>query len=64
MRIPNKFNGYSRDGIRLYNDPVTAAAAGSTLMAPAVAATTTGAGTALASGLATGFKVSSEGLCK
>ena len=23
MRIPNKFNGYSRDGIRLYNDPVT-----------------------------------------
>ena len=24
MRIPNKFNGYSRDGIRLYNDPATA----------------------------------------
>jgi hypothetical protein len=24
--INNKFNGYSRDGIRLYNDPVTAAA--------------------------------------
>jgi hypothetical protein len=23
MRIPNKFNGYSRDGIRLYNDPAT-----------------------------------------
>lgn len=25
MRIPNKFNGYSADGIRLYNDPATAA---------------------------------------
>jgi hypothetical protein len=24
MRIPNKFNGYGRDGIRLYNDPATA----------------------------------------
>jgi hypothetical protein len=23
MRIPNIFNGYSRDGIRLYNDPAT-----------------------------------------
>jgi len=23
MMIPNKFNGYSRDGIRLYNDPAT-----------------------------------------
>jgi hypothetical protein len=23
MRIPNKFNGYSADNIRLYNDPVT-----------------------------------------
>lgn len=26
MRIPNKFNGYSRDGIRLYNDPLTVTA--------------------------------------
>lgn len=24
MIIPNKFNGYSRDGVRLYNDPATA----------------------------------------
>ena len=32
MRIPNKFNGYSADNIRLYNDPatLTAIAAGST----------------------------------
>lgn len=28
MRIPNKFNGYSADGIRLYNDPVTLAMVG------------------------------------
>jgi hypothetical protein len=28
MRIPNKFNGYSADGIRLYNDPVTMAMVG------------------------------------
>ena len=28
MRIPNKFNGYSKDGIRLYNDPITIAAVG------------------------------------
>jgi hypothetical protein len=28
MRIPNKFNGYSKDGIRLYNDPVTMAVVG------------------------------------
>ena len=27
MRIPNKFNGYSADNRRLYNDPLTAAAA-------------------------------------
>jgi len=37
MRIPNKFNGYSADGIRLYNDPVSAA-----IVAKAMAA---GAGT-------------------
>jgi len=47
MRIPNKFNGYSADNIRLYNDPVTltalatqagglgAAAAGTTLLGAA-----------------------------
>jgi len=28
MRIPNKFNGYSKDGIRLYNDPITVALVG------------------------------------
>ena len=28
MKIPNKFNGYSNDGIRLYNDPVTMAMVG------------------------------------
>jgi len=42
MRIPNKFNGYSRDGIRLYNDPATAAA-----IAAAGTSTGTMAGTAL-----------------
>ena len=42
MRIPNKFNGYNRDGIRLYNDPVTAAA-----IAAGGTATGTMAGTAL-----------------
>jgi len=42
MRIPNKFNGYSRDGIRLYNDPVTAAA-----IAAGGTSTATMAGTAL-----------------
>jgi hypothetical protein len=55
MRIPNKFNGYSRDGIRLYNDPVTltaltaAGAEGSMIAAPALAAgaTEVAAGAAL-----------------
>jgi hypothetical protein len=52
MRIPNKFNGYSADGIRLYNDPVTAAAiaagagqlgAAAAAAAPTIAATTAAA---------------------
>lgn len=43
MRIPNKFNGYSADGIRLYNDPVTLAAMASTAAAAAPAAATTAA---------------------
>ena len=30
MKFPNKYNGYSRDGIRLYNDPVTTAVVGAT----------------------------------
>lgn len=42
MMIPNKFNGYSRDGIRLYNDPVTL-----TALTAAGATTGTMAGTAL-----------------
>jgi hypothetical protein len=51
MRIPNKFNGYSRDGIRLYNDPATAAA-----IAAAGTSTGTMAGTALlGTGAATGL---------
>jgi hypothetical protein len=36
MMIPNKFNGYSRDGVRLYNDPATLTA---------IATASTGAGT-------------------
>lgn len=59
MRIPNKFNGYSRDGIRLYNDPATAAAiaaAGSTTSMAGAAtlmsgATVAGSTAALASGM-------------
>jgi hypothetical protein len=42
MRIPNKFNGYSADNIRLYNDPVTL-----TALTAAGAGTGTMAGTAL-----------------
>jgi hypothetical protein len=52
MRIPNKFNGYSQDGIRLYSDPATAAAvaaSSTTTMAGTAAATT-----ALSSGLTAG----------
>jgi len=50
MRIPNKFNGYSRDGVRLYNDPATlsaiAAAGTTTTMAGTVAAPLAAAATA------------------
>lgn len=35
MRIPNKFNGYSADGIRLYNDPVSAAVVANAMAAGA-----------------------------
>lgn len=50
MRIPNKFNGYSADGIRLYNDPVTLAAMAATASAaaPAAAATTAAAAAPIA----------------
>jgi hypothetical protein len=52
MRIPNKFNGYSADGIRLYNDPVTlaamTAAASAAAPAAATAATTAAAAAPLA----------------
>lgn len=45
MRIPNKYNGYSADNRRLYNDPVTLAtmAATASAAAPAAAATTAAA---------------------
>ena len=50
MMIPNKFNGYSRDGVRLYNDPATlsaiAAAGTTTTMAGTVAAPLAAAATA------------------
>lgn len=48
MRIPNKFNGYSADGIRLYNDPVTLAAmtAAASAAAPAAATAATTAAAA------------------
>ena len=76
MRIPNKFNGYSRDGIRLYNDPATAAAiatagtstgtmAGATLMATGVQAGTTAAiasNMALASGMNLGANLYNGGI--
>ena len=75
MRIPNKFNGYSRDGIRLYNDPATAAAiaaagtstgtmAGATLMATGATAGTTAAiasNMALASGMNLGSNLYNAG---
>ena len=69
MRIPNKFNGYSRDGIRLYNDPVTAAAiasAGTTTTMAGTAAMMSGAavagGASLASGMALGTSLYGGGL--
>jgi hypothetical protein len=40
MRIPNKFNGYSRDGIRLYNDPTTVVATIANMGSGAAAAAT------------------------
>lgn len=43
MRISNKYNGYSADNRRLYNDPVTLAAMASTAAAAAPAAATTAA---------------------
>jgi hypothetical protein len=56
MRIPNKFNGYSADNIRLYNDPATltaiAAAGTTTTMAGAAAAPLVAAGTGAALGTA------------
>lgn len=50
MRIPNKFNGYLFDGTRNLHDPMTVAA-GSTLMAPGVAAGAGGAAAASAMGI-------------
>jgi hypothetical protein len=60
MRIPNKFNGYSADNIRLYNDPVTltaiaAGASGAGTMAGGAALAGAAAGTAAAAApIATG----------
>ena len=69
MRIPNKFNGYSRDNIRLYNDPATAAAiaaAGSTTSMAGAATLMSGAavagGTSLATGMALGSSLYGGGL--
>jgi len=49
MRIPNKFNGYSADNIRLYNDPVTLTALATQAggLGAAAAGTTLGTGAAL-----------------
>jgi hypothetical protein len=60
MRIPNKYNGYSADNRRLYNDPVSAAVvanamaagAGTLGTAAAAAAPAIAAGTAAAAPLA------------
>ncbi len=64
MKLRNKFNGYSRDGVRLYNDPATLAIgaglstgtmAGTSLLATgALAGSTAALGTGLAAGLAAG----------
>ena len=56
MRIPNKFNGYSADNIRLYNDPVTAAAiaAGGTATGTMAGAALLTTGAALETGIAAG----------
>jgi hypothetical protein len=56
MKIPNKFNGYSRDGVRLYNGPLAPAAlAGTTAIGTGVGGAAVGAGLgSLGTGLAAG----------
>lgn len=54
MRIPNKFNGYSADNIRLYNDPVTLTALGTAAAGGAGTAAAVGTGAALGAGTAAG----------
>lgn len=56
MKIPNKFNGYSRDGIRLYNGPAAPLAlAGTTAIGTGVGGAAVGAGLgSLGTGLAAG----------
>lgn len=58
MRIPNKFNGYSRDGRRLYNDPatvtVTLATMGETAAISSAASAAAAAATAAAGAQALG----------
>ena len=61
MRIPNKFNGYSRDGLRRYNDPVSAGLVASGTGALGGAATVaTGIG-ALETGLTAGALLAGGG---
>lgn len=61
MMIPNKFNGYSRDGLRRYNDPVSAGlvATGTSALGGG-AAVATGLG-ALETGLAAGSLLAGGG---
>ena len=56
MKIPNKFNGYSRDGVRLYNGPAAPLAlAGTTAIGTGVGGAAVGAGLgSLGTGLAAG----------
>lgn len=67
MRIPNKFNGYSADNRRLYNDPMTIAGVlgtGEGLLGTGIAASTVGGLGALETGLTAGSMLAggAEGL--
>ena len=58
MRIPNKFNGYSADNIRLYNDPVSAGV----ILAPEVLGGTVASAGALEGGIAAGMSLAGGSL--
>jgi hypothetical protein len=64
MKIPNKFNGYSRDGVRLYNGPAAPLAlAGTTAIGTTAlggAAAAAGAG-ALGAGITAGATLAGGG---